>query len=105
MISTTASRSKCWLILPAFRINSYLEVNIHKGSFNSERFVLFVRKLLKKITPFPGLRLVLILDNVAIHYTIEISELCEAVGMKVEYLPLYSPDISPIEPIFSVLKS
>lgn len=64
-----------------------------------------MRKLLKKITLFPSLRLVLILNNTVIHYTIKISELCEIAGIKVEYLPLYSLDISPIEPIFLVLKS
>lgn len=105
MVSSTAYRSKCWSVLPAFGINGYLEIEVYQGSFNSERFVLFVRKLLKKMTPFPGPRSVLILDNAATHHAVEIGELCERAGVKVEYLPPYSPNISPIEPTFSVLKS
>lgn len=105
MVSSSAARSKCWSILPAFGINGYLEVDIHHGSFNSERFVLFVRKLLNKMTPFPGPRSVLVLDNAATHHAVEIGELCERAGVLVEYLPPYSLDMSPIEPTFSVLKS
>lgn len=66
---------------------------------------MFIRKLLKKMTPFPGPRSILVLDNAATHHAVEIGELCERAGVKVEYLPLYSPDMSPIESTFLVLKS
>ena len=66
---------------------------------------MFIRKLLKKITLFFSLKLVLILDNYTIYYTIKINELYKRAGIKVKYLPLYLLDISPIESIFLVLKS
>lgn len=56
------------------------------------------------MTLFPSLRLVLILDNAAIHYAVKIGELCKRVGVNVKCLPFYSPNISLIELIFSVLK-
>lgn len=104
MVNSTAT-SKRWSILPAIGINGYLECEIFQGSFNSERFALFVQKLLKKMNPFPGPRSVLIMDNCSTHHSGLIRPMCEAVGVRLEYLPPYSPDMSPIEESFSVLKS
>ena len=44
-------RSGRWSILPAIGINGYLEYEIFHGSFNSERFENFIRKLLRKMNP------------------------------------------------------
>ena len=63
-------RSKRWSILPALGINGYLYYEIYQGSFNSERFNSFVRRLLTKMNPFPGPRSVLILDNAKVHHTL-----------------------------------
>lgn len=101
----SVSTSKRWSILPAIGINGYLECEIFQGSFNSERFALFVQKLLKKMNPFPGPRSVLIMDNCSTHHSGLIRPMCEAAGVRLEYLPPYSPDISPIEESFSMLKS
>ena len=98
-------RSSRWSILPAIGINGYLEYEIFHGSFNSERFENFIRKLLRKMTPFPGPRSVLIMDNVSTHHSPYVRELCRQAGVVLEYLPPYSPHFSPIEESFSVLKA
>ena len=81
MINTSRNRSQCWSILPAISINSYLEYEIYQGSFNSERFVLFVRKLLKKMNPFPGPRSVWIMDNCSTHHSRIVKDLCREEGV------------------------
>jgi transposase len=75
------------------------------GSFNSERFENFVIRLLTKITPFLGPRLVLVIDNVSTHYLLLVKQLYEEVGVRIEYLLPYLPFLNPIEELFSVLKA
>lgn len=105
MVSSSASKSKSWSILPAIGINGYLECEVFQGSFNSERFAMFIEKVLRKMNPFPGPRSVLIMDNCSTHHSDMIRPMCEAAGVRLEYLPPYSPDLSPIEESFSVIKS
>lgn len=101
----SGQRSSRWSILPAIGINGYLEYEIYHGSFNSERFENFVKKLLRKMNPFPGPRSVLVMDNVATHHSPYVKEMCDKAGVRIAYLPPYSPDLSPIEESFSVLKA
>lgn len=104
MISSLRLRSKSWLILLAIGINGYLECEIFQGSFNSERFAMFIEKVLRKMTPFSGPRLVLIMDNCSTHHSDMIRPMCEAAGVRFKYLPPYSPDMSLIEESFFVIK-
>lgn len=46
----------------------------------------------------------LILDNVSFHKSKELIELIEHTGAKVVFLPPYSPDLSPIEKMWSKIK-
>ena len=56
---------------------------------------------------FPGLCSVLVLDNASIHHAENelLRRLCETRGVRVEFLPAYSPDLNPIEEFFSGCKS
>lgn len=44
------------------------------------------------------------MDNCSVHVNQSSKELCNNCGVKVLYLPPYSPDYNPIEEFFSVLK-
>lgn len=44
------------------------------------------------------------MDNAAIHHVDEAIELIEETGAIVNFLPLYSPDLNPIEEAFSKVK-
>lgn len=54
----------------------------------------------------PGLQRndVVIIDNLATHKVAGVREAIEAAGARLEYLPPYSPDLNPIEPMWSKLK-
>jgi transposase len=48
---------------------------------------------------------IVIMDNLACHKTAEVARLVGAAGAEVRYLPAYSPDLNPIERLFSKLKA
>jgi transposase len=47
----------------------------------------------------------LILDNLAVHRSLHAQARIEAAGGQVVFLPAYSPDFNPIEPIFAKIKT
>ena len=54
---------------------------------------------------WPLLLSVLVMDNASIHKVNGIRELLEESGMRLLYLPSYSPNFNPIELSFSSIKS
>jgi transposase len=48
---------------------------------------------------------VVIMDNLSCHKSAEVARLIAAAGACVRYLPAYSPDLNPIERLFSKLKA
>ena len=48
---------------------------------------------------------VVILDNLSCHKTAEAARLIAAAGAELRFLPAYSPDLNPIERMFSKLKT
>lgn len=71
------------------------------GAVNADIFEAFIEHVL-----VPELRPgdVVIMDNLSSHKRSRTRELIESVGAKVSYLPPYSPDLNPIEMIFSKIK-
>ena len=57
------------------------------------------------MNPYPGPNSVIVLDNAKIHHNEDLIEYLQAFGIRVEFLPPYSPDLNPIETAFSVMKS
>lgn len=56
------------------------------------------------MNPFPGPKSILVMDNASWHHGQEIRDACDLVGIKLIYLPAYSPDFNPIEAFFGDLK-
>src|SRR5207249_4776416 len=71
------------------------------GSSNAATFLAYVEQVL-----VPVLRRgdVVIFDNLSSHFTPGVAEAIERVGARVLPLPPYSPDMTPIEEMFSKLK-
>lgn len=47
---------------------------------------------------------VLVMDNASFHHSDGIKQMCLDAGVKLVYLPPYSPDLNPIEEFFAELK-
>jgi transposase len=72
------------------------------GATDSAAFETYVEKCLVP-TLKPGD--VVVLDNLACHKTAEAARLVAAAGAELRFLPAYSPDLNPIERMFSKLKA
>jgi transposase len=71
------------------------------GPMNGELFLAWVKQGL-----VPALQRddVVVLDNLATHKVAGVREAIDAAGARLEYLPPYSPDLNPIEPMWSKVK-
>jgi transposase len=71
------------------------------GPMDGELFLAWVKQGLA-----PALQRddVVILDNLSTHKVAGVREAIEAAGARLEYLPPYSPDLNPIEPLWSKVK-
>ena len=73
-----------------------------EGATTIDVFKIYVRFfLLKTLQP----RDVVVMDNLSSHKNKEIIELIESAGASVEFLPAYSPDLNPIELMWSKVKT
>ena len=74
---------------------------LFEGPMNGEMFLAWVMQGLA-----PTLRAgdLVILDNLATHKIRGVREAIQAVGARLLYLPPYSPDFNPIEPMWSKVK-
>lgn len=72
------------------------------GATDTACFETYVRDCL-----LPALRPgdIVVMDNLACHKTAEVQRLVNSVDAEVWYLPPYSPDLNPIERLFSKLKA
>ena len=89
-------------------VEGILDVTVHKGTTNGDKFYDFVSKiLLPNLLPYNGVNhnSVVVMDNCTIHHIPEIVPMIEGVGALVHFLPPYSPDLNPIEEAFSKVKS
>lgn len=88
--------------------NGIEDAYIAEGNVNSDMFLQFIqRSLLPILLPFDGdnPRSVVVLDNASIHHVDLVTRLVSATGALVRFLPLYSPDLNPLEEAFSKVKS
>ena len=71
------------------------------GAMNGAVFLAYVEQQLVQ-TLRPGD--IVVLDNLAAHKVAGVRQAIEAVGASLVYLPPYSPDLNPIELVFSKVK-
>ncbi|MFM7111862.1 MAG: IS630 family transposase [Planctomycetota bacterium] len=72
------------------------------GPINSDSFKAYVEQVLA-----PEIRTgdLVIMDNLSSHKTAQVRQALREKGIRVKYLPPYSPDLNPIENAFSKFKS
>ena len=74
--------------------NELLTVSLFDGTVNSDVFYAWVRQdLLPKLPE----RSVVVMDNASFHKRQDIQEAVKNAGHLLEYMPVYSPDLNPIE--------
>ena len=95
-------RSKRRSIVGAIRVDGTIRYRSFEGSINGKRFLEYLKvTLLPSIKPLD----IVIMDNLNVHKVKGVEELILSVGAIPLYLPAYSPDLNPIELMWSKVKS
>lgn len=75
---------------------------VYSGTLNGDLFKQYIKQfVVPKLKPCD----ILIMDCLSVHKVKGISEMVETVGANVVYLPPYSPDLNPIETVWSEIKA
>jgi transposase len=80
-------------------------MRIFQGLIDITVFEDFIEQLLRYYGKWLEPKSVLVMDNASFHYLDTIERLCTEAGVKLAYLPPYSPDLNPIEEFFAELKA
>lgn len=89
-------------MISSMRLDGSTACMVVDGATNKEVFVAYVQHIL-----LPTLKAgdVVVLDNLSAHKNKAIRDLIESVDAELWYLPPYSPDLNPIEKMWSKIKS
>ena len=93
--------------IAAMSSSGMIAVEMKKGSVNGDVFFDFVHgSLIPQMLPYDGEnpRSIAVLDNCSIHHIQPVLDLFRMMGILVLFLPPYSPDIMPIELLFTYIK-
>jgi transposase len=93
---------KTTTFIAGLRVNGLTAPMVLDGSMDGQAFLVYVREFLC-LTLKPGD--IVIADNLPSHKVAGVKEAIEATGATLRYLPPYSPDLNPIENVFSKLKT
>jgi transposase len=89
-------------MLGSLRLDGETTCLVIEGATDSEVFREYIRAVLGP-TLRPGD--IVVCDNLAAHRDVEAQKLIEAHGAELRFLPAYSPDLNPIEMMWSKLKA
>lgn len=88
-------------IIGAITLSAVIAVLYVEDAVNGSIFHDFLKKML---LPYLGKGKYVVMDNVSFHKQKIIIDLIESTGARVVFLPPYSPDLSPIEKMWSKIK-
>ena len=93
---------KTLTLIAALRHDGVIAPCVFDGPINGESFLAYVRQIL-----IPTLRPgdIVVLDNLGSHKGSQVREALRAAGARLLFLPAYSPDLNPIEPVFAKIKT
>ena len=99
--SAPVNKGKNVTVLGALSLTGITAAMTIEGSTDTPVFLTFVQTILAPALQ-PGQ--IVIMDNLSSHKGKRVKEAIESVGATLEYLPSYSPDLSPIEKCWSKFK-
>jgi len=100
--SAPFSTPKNLTVLSAIRLDGQFALTEYEGGTTKERFLDYIENtLLPKIHEGDYV----VMDNLRTHHCKKVEELIRSVGAIPLYLPPYSPDLNPIEKMWSKMKA
>jgi hypothetical protein len=98
-------RDQRYQILPAYAQDGILLSRVFRDVTDGTEFEDFLSQLLQHCGRWPEPKPILVMDNASFDHSKRISQMCADAGVKLVYLPPYSPDLNLIEEFFAELKS
>ena len=95
-------RTKHTTLLSSVRLDGTLAYTFFQGALNGKIFLDYIRNIL---VPTLNKGDIVIMDNLSCHKVKGVAETIEAAGASGLYLPPYSPDLNPIEMMWSKIKA
>ena len=100
--ATPLSKPKNTTILSSIRLNGTLHYTTFSGGTTVERFKQYLKN---DLLPHLNGNSVLVMDNMKLHHAKAVKNLLDSSGIRYIYLPPYSPDLNPIEKLWSKVKA
>lgn len=99
---TPRNTPKKTTLVSSVRLDGTLAYEFFQGSLNGQNFLNYIQNTL-----VPTLKKgdIVVMDNLSCHKVKGIQEAIASVGASVLYLPPYSPDLNPIEMMWSKMKA
>ena len=88
-------------VLSSIRLNGETAYTTYSGGTTSERLIDYLRNVL---IPTLSSDSIVVMDNMRSHHTQAVKDLLEQAGVQYLYLPPYSPDLNPIEKMWSIAR-
>ena len=98
-------RGQRYQILPAYAQDGIVLSRVFRSSTDAPVFEDFIKQLLEHCGKWLEPKSVLVMDNASFHHSEQVQQLCFDAGVKLVYLPPYSPDLNPIGEFFAELKA
>ena len=89
-------------LLSSIRLNGDCAYTVYQGGTTAERFTEYLKT---KLLPTLSEADIIVMDNMRSHHARIVTELLDNAGISYMYLPPYSPDLNPIEKMWSKLKA
>ena len=96
------STPRAQTVLGSVRLNGQMTHTTYTGGTTGQRFLEYLKDIL-----IPTLHKgdIVVMDNMRSHHVKEVAETLHAAGIELRYLPPYSPDMNPIEMLWSKIKA
>ena len=95
------STPRAQTVLGSVRLNGQMTHTTYTGGTTGLRFLEYLKNILIP-TLYKGD--IVVMDNMRSHHVKEVAETLHAAGIELRYLPPYSPDMNPIEMLWSKVK-
>ena len=99
---TPLNTPKSTTILSSICLDGRLAFTAFQGGTTGDKFLAYLKDVLIP-TLHPGD--IVVMDNLRTHHIQTVSELLHGAGVQALYLPPYSPDLNPIEKLWSKVKA
>lgn len=99
---TPLSTPRNTTILSSIRLDGKTVHTVYEGGTTAERFAEYLNDCL---LPTLSRDDIIVMDNMRSHHAKAVKEILDESGIRYLYLPPYSPDLNPIEKMWSKLKA